>query len=83
MAYGGIAAAYMARACELGDADGDYRWAAATAAFAEILKESPYARPDLLEGIGNILHADAGTTDPDRAEFVTLFDLARPMLEAR
>jgi Ca-activated chloride channel family protein len=70
-------------ASELGDADGDYRWAAATAAFAEILKGSPYARPDLLEGIGNILHADVGTTDPDRAEFVTLFDLARPLLEAR
>jgi Ca-activated chloride channel homolog len=78
-----LALAGDAVSSDLAELDPDYRWAAATAAFAEILKQSPYARPDLLDAIGDILHADAGTTDPDRAEFAALFDRAKAMLEAR
>ena len=37
------------------DADDDFRWAAAVAAFAEILKESPYAQPELLDTIIEII----------------------------
>jgi Ca-activated chloride channel family protein len=78
-----LALAADAIAEELADVDADYRWAAATAAFAEILKGSPYARPDLLEGISEIVHEADGTTDPGRAEFISLFDRARTLLEAR
>jgi Ca-activated chloride channel family protein len=64
------------------DFDTDFRWAAATAALAEVLKESPYAHPELLEGIGNIFHAEAGSAS-DRLEMVGLFDAARPRLETK
>jgi Ca-activated chloride channel family protein len=67
----------------LDDFDADFRWAAATATLAEILKESPYQHPELLDDIGAIFDADPRTTDPDRAELRGLFTTARPLIEAR
>jgi len=63
--------------------DADFRWAFAVASFAEILKESPYARPEDLEAIAGIVTAEAEGMTGDRAEFATLFSAARPLLEAR
>jgi Ca-activated chloride channel family protein len=63
-----------------GDANGDFKWAAAVAAFAEILKESPYANVDGLSTIEDIV-TEKNWLDSDRAEFVTLFNKARPMLD--
>jgi len=65
------------------DLDADFRWAFAIASFAEILKESPYARPEDLEAIAGIVAAEAEGTTGDRAEFATLFTAARPLIEAR
>lgn len=63
-------------------ADLDLQFAMAIATYAEILKASPYARPDALEIIGNIAAAQA-TRDSDRAEFLQLFRSAEPLLRAR
>jgi Ca-activated chloride channel family protein len=65
------------------DLDADFRWAYAVASFAEVLKESPYARTEHLEGIARIVEAEAEGKTGDRAEFATLFTIARPMIEAR
>jgi len=65
------------------DLDADFRWAFAIASFAEILKNSPYARPEDLEAIAGIVAAEAEGMTGDRAEFATLFSRARPLLEAR
>lgn len=59
--------------------DDSFRWAVAMAAFAEILKESPYADPDSLDEISSIVKAKSWL-DRDRAEFVELFDKAVSML---
>jgi Ca-activated chloride channel family protein len=59
--------------------DLDMQWALAIAAFAEILKRSPYADAAHLDVIGNIANAQAGA-DADRAEFLRLFNLARPRI---
>jgi Ca-activated chloride channel family protein len=67
----------------LEDFDEDFRWAAATAVLAEILKQSPYQHPELLGDIGDIFEGDPRTTDPDRAELVQLFTKARSLLETR
>jgi len=64
---------------QLNAADADLRWAAAVAAFAEILKGSPFADSGYLEQIGAIL-AEQRTRDSDRAEFYQLFRLALPIL---
>lgn len=61
------------------DADSDLQWASAIAAFAEILKESPYAQYDALDAIESVVNARAGT-DADRLEFVSLFGVARTYL---
>ncbi|MCP4678700.1 MAG: DUF3520 domain-containing protein [Deltaproteobacteria bacterium] len=63
----------------LSGADSDFRWAAAVAAFAEILKESPYADLDAIDGIATIVK-EKNWLDEDRVEFVDLFDQARSML---
>jgi Ca-activated chloride channel homolog len=63
--------------------DADFRWAAATAVLAEILKESPYQRPELLDVVGDLFEGDPRTTDPDRAELVQLYTTARSLLDAR
>jgi Ca-activated chloride channel family protein len=63
-----------------GAANGDFKWAAAVAAFAEILKESPYANVDGLSTIEDIV-TEKNWLDSDRAEFVTLFNKAKPMFD--
>jgi Ca-activated chloride channel family protein len=63
-----------------GAANGDFKWAAAVAAFAEILKESPYANMDGLSTIEDIV-TEKNWLDSDRAEFVTLFNKAKPMFD--
>jgi len=60
-------------------ADRDTQWAVAVAAFAEILKASPYAEPDAVPQIAAIVNADA-SRDADRSEFATLFAKARSLL---
>jgi Ca-activated chloride channel family protein len=55
----------------LGAADTDLQWAAAIAAFAEILKNSPFADKGFLPQIEQIVKAQAGR-DADRAEFAEL-----------
>jgi Ca-activated chloride channel family protein len=60
-------------------ADGDFQWAAAIAAFAEILKESPFAPRESLGTIADIVGAHSGERR-DRVEFQRLFQLARGML---
>lgn len=63
----------------LGTADADLRWTAAVAAFAEILKRSPFADATFLPEIDATVAAQA-TRDGDRAEFNMLYTLARPRL---
>jgi len=61
-------------------ASGDVQWAAAIAAFAEILKNSPYGSLDNLDTIGAVVDANVGL-DSDRLEFQSLFNTARGYLE--
>ncbi len=60
----------------------DFRWATAIAAFAEILKASPYADDEHLGAIQAIVEANAGDA-PQREEFVTLMAKALQLLAAR
>ena len=62
------------------DQSGDFQWAVAVAAFAEILKQSPYADPTLLPRIDEVVAAPNLATDADRSEFVTLLRTSRPLL---
>ncbi len=55
-------------------AGGDLQYAAAVAAYAEILKGSPYASPDALSAIRLVLEAQA-ERDAARAELLELFDM--------
>jgi Ca-activated chloride channel family protein len=73
----GLRAGDVLSACSQGNAD--FQWAVAIAAFAEILKQSPYARPDALPAIAKIIGAAAGT-DGDRLELVELFKTAQTLL---
>ncbi len=61
------------------DATGDLLWASSIAAFAEILKDSPYAVPSALDTIAATVQAHAGTAG-DRLEFLSLFETARALL---
>jgi Ca-activated chloride channel family protein len=61
-------------------ADADLQWAAAVAAYAEILKRSPYADRSLLPEIERIVTTQA-LRDADRTEFTALFARAKPMLK--
>ncbi len=58
------------------DADLDLRWAAAVAAFSEILKGSPYAAPERMDALDAIFSAQV-EVDEDRADFYSLFVEAR------
>jgi hypothetical protein len=58
------------------EADLDLRWAFSVAAFAEILKHSPYAKPETLDALRAELEAQAAR-DEDRAAFYRLFLAAR------
>jgi len=61
--------------------DADLRWAAGIAAFAEILKQSPFADPTYLPEIDAVVQAQA-TRDGDRTEFSQLYAHARQLLPA-
>jgi Ca-activated chloride channel family protein len=63
----------------IGNAHDDLQWALAIALLAEILKESPYARPDKIGVIENVLAQTAGD-DADRKEAVELVGIARHWL---
>ena len=65
----------------LAGASADLQWASAVAAFAEILKQSPYAEPDQLDAIVEIVEAGAGN-DADKLEFVFLLKRTRELLAA-
>jgi Ca-activated chloride channel homolog len=65
--------------CALDAADADLRWAAAIAAFAEILKGSPYADRAALPTIEAIVTQQA-SRDADRAELAGLFAKAKALL---
>ena len=54
---------------EMTDASSDLQWAAAIPTFAEILKQSPYAKPNALPTIEEIVTSNAGD-DTDRLEFI-------------
>lgn len=56
-------------------ADQDLRWAAAMAAYAEILKKSPYAVPGAKAQLRSVFEAQSGR-DTARAELLKLFDAA-------
>jgi Ca-activated chloride channel family protein len=64
------------------EADADFRWSAAIAAFAEILKASPFAKSDAISSIEEVIMADDGST-LDREEFISLFVTAKTLLEAQ
>jgi Ca-activated chloride channel family protein len=59
-------------------ADDDLRWAAAIAAFAEILKDSPYGSIDELGALAATFEAQA-ERDADRAELLRLFEATRAL----
>ena len=61
------------------DASGDLQWAAAIAAFAEILKGSPYGDASHLSQIDAVTAAHAGAR-ADRQEFRALFGQAMGLL---
>jgi Ca-activated chloride channel homolog len=62
--------------------DLDLKWAAAVAAFAELLRGSPLVDPSILDQLQNAVEEQA-QRDAERTEFYELFLLARPMIEAR
>lgn len=75
-----ISASLSPAALALGiEGDADTRFAAAVAAWAEILKQSPYADRAQLDAIEAVATAQAGR-DAGRAEFARLLAAARPRL---
>lgn len=64
----------------LEDADADLLWASSIVAFAEILKDSPFANRMDLPRIQQLIEAQADR-DVDRAAFVRHFIAARAILE--
>ncbi|HEU5075015.1 MAG TPA: YfbK domain-containing protein [Polyangiaceae bacterium] len=63
------------------ESDADFRWAVAVAGVAELLKQSPYAPANHLETIHELLSDDAFADDPDKQEFIQLFQNVRAQLE--
>ena len=61
-------------------ADEDFQWAVAVAAFAEIIKESPYAQLDALDDILSIL-ADNHLGQADRKRFVDSAESAKSLIQ--
>ena len=72
-----------AAAASYEDLDVDFRWSVAVATFAEILKKSPFARPEQLDVIGRIIKSDPDATTGQRGEFATLFTNAVRMVGAK
>jgi Ca-activated chloride channel homolog len=66
---------------KISDPDSDLQWATAVATFAELLRGSPLANKNALSKVQTTIEAQADR-DADRAEFVQLFQEARPKLEA-
>ncbi len=66
----------------LADASSDHQWAVAVAAFAEVLKGSPFADRAELPAVGEVLQAN--TADHrNREELLPLFDRAVELLAAQ
>lgn len=65
----------------LDESDADFRWSVAVAGVAELLKQSPYAPVDQLDTIATLLTDDAFAGDPDKQEFLQLFQSIRSQLE--
>ena len=63
------------------EADDDFAWAIAVASFSEVLKGSPFAVRSSLPAIAQIVKRPSYASDPDRAEFLDLFEKASPLLE--
>jgi Ca-activated chloride channel homolog len=63
------------------DLDADFRWAMAIAAFAEILKGSPYAEMSNLPQLESIF-VEQAERDNERSEFAALFSTTQNMLSA-
>lgn len=64
------------------DADQDLRYSVAVSAFAEILKQSPYAAPDKLDTLRKVFDAQQDR-DIERKEFLGLFDKAVKLMPMR
>ncbi len=64
---------------KLSDASRDFQFAAAVAAFAEILRESPYAERISLELVEEIARASSSPKEADRAEFLELIAKAKKL----
>jgi Ca-activated chloride channel family protein len=75
----GVGLPATALGANLAAADADLRWAAAIAAFAEILKHSPFADRGALPIIDAVVSEQAAR-DADRTEFAQLYGKARPLL---
>ncbi|MET0285433.1 MAG: von Willebrand factor type A domain-containing protein [Polyangiales bacterium] len=58
----------------------DFTWAAAVAAFAEILRVSPYVGVGEISKVEQLIAQDPQTNDTDRQEFKTLVQKAKPLL---
>jgi Ca-activated chloride channel family protein len=74
-----VAASLSPSALDATQTDADLAWASAIAAFAEVLKRSPYAAEVSLDALNAVFEAQAGR-DAARAEFYTLFQRARELL---
>jgi Ca-activated chloride channel family protein len=66
-------------AADFESAGADLQFASGVAAFAEILKDSPYAAPERLDVLQSVF-ARTAARDRVRAEFLTLFESARTRL---
>jgi len=64
---------------DVSQADADTRWAVGVAAFAEVLRQSPYVLPDRVSELRSLFvgHPQA---DGERAEWLRLFDTAVKLL---
>ncbi len=60
--------------------DQDFQWAVAVGTFAEILRGSPFVDPAALEGIGPLVATQEQSADPDRVEFISLFETAASLI---
>lgn len=63
-------------------ADDDFRWAAAMATLAEILRASPFAATSELPMIESLTDA-LGTKDADHAELVSILPRVAPLMKSR
>ncbi|MDX2050883.1 MAG: von Willebrand factor type A domain-containing protein [Polyangiaceae bacterium] len=73
LAAAGVGASYL-------DLDSDFQWAAAISAYAEILKQSPYADKAALATIESIVMHQGMMGAPDKAEFARLFGTAKSLM---